>query len=190
MEIIRIITHQQHLGSFNNGPKQGTHGVMVVDPLIIANKFKPATVKIANVSTMKIIIISTENELFRELHIVDMSEEHFLLVNTHTYTHIYIFLSLSLSLSLYVCVCGYGNHHQHPHHLHHLGSSSRVTEITFFLCNGCAPHCSQQTSSNQQPVKRGIVSTMKFISWLAQEFFILFLNFFFGTLIVLLFRVS
>jgi hypothetical protein len=146
---------------------------MVVHPLIIANKFKPATVKIENVSTMKIIIISTENELFRELHIVDMSEEHFLLVNTHTHTHKYIYfsLSLSLSLSMCVCLCGYGNHHQHPHHLHHLGSSSRVTENTFFLCNGSAPHCSQQTNSNQQPVKRGIVSTMKFISWLAQEFF-------------------
>jgi hypothetical protein len=75
-------------------------------PLIIANKFKPATVKIGNVSTTKFIIISTENELFRELHIVDMSEEHFLLVNTHTHTHThkYIYFSLSLSLSLYVCV--------------------------------------------------------------------------------------
>jgi hypothetical protein len=75
---------------------------MVVHPLIIANKFKPATVKIGNVSTMKIIIIiSTKNQLFRELHIVDMSEEHFLLVNTHTHTYNF---SLSLSLSLYLCV--------------------------------------------------------------------------------------
>ncbi len=82
--------------------QQGTHGVMVVHPLIIANKFKPATVKIGNVSTMKIIIIiSTKNQLFRELHIVDMSEEHFLLVNTHTHTYNF---SLSLSLSLYLCV--------------------------------------------------------------------------------------
>jgi hypothetical protein len=81
---------------------------MVVHPLIIANKFKPATVKIGNVSTMKIIIIiSTKNQLFRELHIVDMSEEHFLLVNTHTQTHTHthiISLSLSLSLSLSICV--------------------------------------------------------------------------------------
>jgi hypothetical protein len=82
-----------------------TRGLMVswlCTPLIIANKFKPATVKIGNVSTTKFIIISTENELFRELHIVDMSEEHFLLVNTHTHTQIYIYFSLSLSL--YVCV--------------------------------------------------------------------------------------
>jgi hypothetical protein len=112
---------------------------MVVHPLIIANKFKPATVKIANVSTMKFIIISTANELFRELLIGDMSEEHFLLVNTQTHTHTFIYihlsLSLSLSLSMCVCVCGYGNHHQHPHHLHHLRSSSRVTQNTFLLCN-------------------------------------------------------
>jgi hypothetical protein len=45
-------------------------------PLIIANKFKPATAKIGNVSTMKFIIISTEDELFRELHIVDMSRRN------------------------------------------------------------------------------------------------------------------
>jgi hypothetical protein len=98
--------HQHHLGSFNNGPKQGDswcHGY--APPLIIASKFKPATVKIGNVSTTKFIIISTENELFRELHIVDMSEEHFLLVNTHTHTQIYIYFSLSLSLSLSLCVC-------------------------------------------------------------------------------------
>jgi hypothetical protein len=73
-------------------------------PLIIANKFKPATVKIGNVSTTKVIIISTENELFRELHIVDMSEEHFLLVNTHTHTHKHTNIYISLSLSLCVCV--------------------------------------------------------------------------------------
>ncbi len=105
MEIIRIITTSIIWDHSTMGQNKGLMVSWLCTPLIIANKFKPATAKIGNVSTMKFIIISTEDELFRELHIVDMSEETLpSSKHTHTHTHIYIFLSLSLSLSLYVCV--------------------------------------------------------------------------------------
>jgi len=76
MEIIRIITTSIIWDHSTMGQNKGLMVSWLCTPLIIANKFKPATAKIGNVSTMKFIIISTEDELFRELHIVDMSRRN------------------------------------------------------------------------------------------------------------------